>query len=199
MRSVAASAVSTRRWSRPATFPTHCPRCHLPTAPAAACVRPACDGRYDGHPGGDQSGGSAGRPAPVVHLPMGAYKIDRTLVIPRQCDLQIMGAAPRGRHAGCVGRSCRQHGLRVEGPCRATIRDLQIQSGASSAMLVETPDDADARIFANQLNADGPTGQPQSHSTALRVAGFERAGLQFRDFARERQPRRVGRGRRPRQ
>ena len=118
---------------------------------------------------------------PVVHLPMGAYKIDRTLVIPRQCDLQLVGdgaseVATRLVWAGPANGVV----LRVEGPSRATIRDLQIQAGASSAMLIETPDDADARIFADQLNTNGPTGQPQGHSAALRVTGFERARLQFR-------------------
>ena len=122
----------------------------------------------------------AGR-RPVVHLPMGAYKIDRTLVIPRQCDLQLLGdgaseVATRLVWTGPASGVA----LRVEGPSRATIRDLQIQAGASSAMLVETPDDASARIFADQLNTSGPSGQPKGHSAALRVTGFERARLQFR-------------------
>ena len=137
---------------------------------------------------------------PVVHLPMGAYKIDRTLVIPRQCDLQIVGdgaseVATRLVWAGPADGVA----LRVEGPCRATIRDLQIQSGASSAMLVETPDDADARIFADQLNTNGPTGSAPEPFDCFAGGRLRAGGTPVPRFARERQPRRVGRGRRPRQ
>ena len=47
-------------------------------------------------------------------------------------------------------------------------------------MLVESPDQPDARIFADQLNTNGPTGQTDGRSAALRVAGFERTHIQFR-------------------
>jgi hypothetical protein len=118
---------------------------------------------------------------PVVHLPMGAYKIDHTLVIPPACDVQLVGdgaseIATRLLWAGPADGVL----LRVDGPSRATIRDLQIQAGASSAMLVESPDQPDARIFADQLNTNGPTGQTDGRSAALRVAGFERTHIQFR-------------------
>jgi hypothetical protein len=118
---------------------------------------------------------------PVVHLPMGAYKIDRTLVIPRESDVQLVGDGASEIATRLVWTGPADGVLlRVDGPSRATIRDLQLQAGASSALLVETPDQAGARIFADQLNANGPTGQTHGRTAALRVTGFERTRLQFR-------------------
>jgi hypothetical protein len=70
--------------------------------------------------------------------------------------------------------------LHIEGPSQATLRDLQLQAGASTALLIETPDQAGARIFADQLNTNGPTSQTHGRTAALRVCGFERTQLQFR-------------------
>jgi hypothetical protein len=128
----------------------------------------------------DQAARLAGQ-RPVVHLPMGAYKIDRPLVIPRGCDLQLVGdgaseVATRlvwsGPADGVV--------LRVEGPSQATLRDLQIQAGPARALLVETPDQAGGRILADQLNTNGPTGRSLGRTAALRVAGLEATAIQFR-------------------
>ncbi len=47
-------------------------------------------------------------------------------------------------------------------------------------MLVETPDQSEARFFADQLNTNGPTGQTSGRTAALRVTGFERTRVQFR-------------------
>lgn len=118
---------------------------------------------------------------PVVHLPMGAYKIDRTLVIPGNSDLQLVGdgaseIATRlvwtGPAEGVV--------LRIAGASKATLRDLQIQAGPARALLIESPDTPGSRIFADQLNTNGPSGQENGPTAALRVTGFERAALEFR-------------------
>ena len=128
----------------------------------------------------DQAAGLTGQ-RPVVHLPMGAYKIDRTLVIPRACDVQLVGDGASEIATRLVWTGPADGVLlRVDGPSRATIRDLQIQAGASSALLVETPNQPDARIFADQLNTNGPTGQTHGRTAALRVTGFERTRFQFR-------------------
>ncbi len=95
------------------------------------------------------------------------------------CSLWATGPArsPRGSSgpARPMAYSCA-----IDGPSRATIRDLQIQAGTSSALLVETPDQPEARIFADQLNTNGPTGQTIGRTAALRVTGFDRARLEFR-------------------
>ncbi len=128
----------------------------------------------------DQAAALAGQ-RPVVHLPMAAYKIDQTLVLPRGCDLQLVGdgaseIATRLVWAGPADGVL----LRIEGPSRVTVRDLQILAGSSAAILVESPDRSGDRIFVDQLNTNGPTGQSHGRTAALRVTGFERAALQFR-------------------
>jgi hypothetical protein len=118
---------------------------------------------------------------PVVHLPMGAYKIDRTLIIPRGCDLQLVGdgaseVATRLVWAGPAGEVV----LRVEGPSKVTLRDFQIQAVAGRALRVEVPDQDGGRVFADQLNTRGPADQQPGRTAALRVSGFEKTALQFR-------------------
>lgn len=142
----------------------------LPSTADAAAIQGAID----------QAAVLAGQ-RPVVHLPMGAYRIDQTLVVPRGGDLQLVGdgaseIATRLVWAGPADGVV----LRVEGPSRATIRDLQIQAGSSAAILVESPDRSGDRIFVDQLNTNGPTGQTHGRTAALRVAGFENTTLQFR-------------------
>ena len=112
---------------------------------------------------------------------MGAYKIDRTLVVPRGCDVQLVGDGASGIATRLVWAGPADGVLlHIDSPSRATIRDLQIQAGTSSAMLVETPDPPDCTDLADQLNTNGPTGQTEGRTAALRVTGFERARLQFR-------------------
>lgn len=128
----------------------------------------------------DQAARLAGK-RPVVHLPMGAYKIDRTLIIPPNCDLQLIGdgaseVASRlvwsGPKDGVV--------LQINGPSHCVVRDLQIMAGAARAMVVEMPDTAQARLFADQLNTNGPLNRRAEPGCALRVIGFDKANLQFR-------------------
>jgi hypothetical protein len=141
----------------------------LPTADAPAIQRAI-----------DQAASLAGK-RPVVHLPMGAYKIDQTLVVPRGCDLQLVGdgaseIATRLVWAGPADGVV----LRIEGPSPVTVRDLQIQAGSSAAMVVECPDRSGDRIFVDQLNTNGPTSQARGRTAALRVTGFANTALQFR-------------------
>ena len=118
---------------------------------------------------------------PVVHLPMGAYQIDRTLVVPRGCDLHLVGdgaseIATRLEWTGADDGVL----LRIQGPSKVTVRDLQIQSHSATAMLVETSDRRGDRIFADQLNVSGPTNQPHGRTAAVRVVGIKNAAIQFR-------------------
>ena len=45
--------------------------------------------------------------------------------------------------------------LKLEGPSRATVRDLSIQGGAGNGLLVEDSDQPSGRVFAEQLNVSG--------------------------------------------
>ncbi len=118
---------------------------------------------------------------PVVHLPMGIYKIDRTLVIPARADLQLIGdgggeAATRLVWAGPADGLV----LRLEGPSRATLRNFCVQAGEARALLVTNADQPGGRIFADQMIADGPAARVQGRRAALRVNGLDKTDVLLR-------------------
>ena len=118
---------------------------------------------------------------PIVHLPMGTYKIATTLVIPTRCDLQLVGDS-----AGETGTRLNWTGpndgivLRVAGPTQATLRDFYIHAGAARALLVENCDQANGRIFADQLNANGPAAKNSTNAAALRIDGLDYSDVLLR-------------------
>lgn len=128
----------------------------------------------------DQAAQLAGQ-RPVVHLPMGNYKIEKTLVIARQADLQLVGDS-----AGETGTRLNWAGpaegvmLRLEGPARATLRDFYLHAGPARALVVEQADQAGGRIYADQLNANGPGSKRAARSAAVRVNGVDRSDVLLR-------------------
>lgn len=118
---------------------------------------------------------------PVVHLPMGNYKVAKTLVIPAGCDLQLVGDS-----AGETGTRLNWSGpadgvaLRVECPGHATLRDFHIHAGAARALLVENCDHERGRIFADQLNVNGPGSKGNTNAAALRISGLDHADVLLR-------------------
>lgn len=118
---------------------------------------------------------------PVVHLPMGSYSIDRTLVVPRGCDVQIVGdgageTATRLNWAGSAGGVL----LRLEGPSRATLRDLYMHAPNARGLVVEDADQPGGRIFADQLNVSGPTAKQAEPTAALRLNGLDQTDVLLR-------------------
>jgi hypothetical protein len=111
---------------------------------------------------------------PVVHLPMGAYILTNTLLIPAGSDLQLVGDS-----AGETGSRLNWAGpedgvvLRVLGPSHATLRDFYIHAGQARALVVENCDQPRGRIFADQLNANGPAAKRTGDAAALRVSGLD--------------------------
>ncbi len=120
---------------------------------------------------------------PVVHLPMANYQVAKTLVLPRGCDLQLVGDS-----AGETGTRLNWSGpatgvvLRVEGPSHATLRDFYIDAGAARALLVENADQVGGRILADQLNANGPGSPAGTNAAALRVAGLDHTDVLLRSL-----------------
>ena len=91
---------------------------------------------------------------PVVHLPAGNYYLDRTLTIPAGCDLQLVGD-------GYIGRGTTLNGggpggspvLRLAGPSKATLRELQITGGRSAlGLVIDNCDQPGARVFSEKLD-----------------------------------------------
>lgn len=90
---------------------------------------------------------------PIVHLPAGHYSVDRTLVIPANCDLQLVGD-------GLIGNATTLHGdgsitgaaIRLFGPSRATLRDFHLVGvGKGAGIVVENCDQPEARIFMEHV------------------------------------------------
>lgn len=118
---------------------------------------------------------------PIVHLPMGAYKISSTLVIPPDCDLQLIGDGS-GETATRLEWAGKRDGvvLRLKGPSRATLRDFYINAGAARAIEADDVDQPGGRIFADQLNVSGPSSKASGHTAALRVAGLTQSDVLLR-------------------
>jgi hypothetical protein len=119
---------------------------------------------------------------PVIHLPMGLFRIERTLVVPAECDVQIAGdgASEVATVLRWVGRSG-EPVLRLAGPARATVRDLHIQVGAGVGITVESCDQPRGSVFADQLNVSG--GSPAAKAAAgVIVDGVDQADVLLRNF-----------------
>ena len=82
---------------------------------------------------------------PVVHIPFGSYAVSQTLTIPPG-DLQLVGDGPRtilrwtGTSRGPV--------LRISGPTKTTIRELQVDGARNAdAVVVEGIDQPGSRVY----------------------------------------------------
>jgi len=115
---------------------------------------------------------------PVVHLPVGTYKIGQTLVVPAGADVQLVGDG--GAETATVLQWTGKAGglvLKLEGPSRVTVRDLSVSAGAANGILVEDCDQPGGRIFADQLNVPGGGGKAKA---GLLVSGVEQADVLLR-------------------
>jgi len=118
---------------------------------------------------------------PVVHLPKGTYRIDRSLVVPGGTDVQLIGDGAAetatvlqwtGPDAGVM--------LKLESPSRATIRDLSLSAGPATDIRVEKCDQPGGRIFADQVNANGASAAQKG--IGVRINGVEQSDVLLRCF-----------------
>jgi hypothetical protein len=149
-----------------------CPVIEVPAGAGAAAVQKAID-----------AAAALRGKRPVVHLPKGTYTIDRTLVVPADLDVEVIGdgtaeTATVLRWAGPEGGLL----LKLQGPSRAALSHFALIAPASSrCLLVEDCDQAGGRVLADQLIADGINPE-QRCKTGLRIDGVENASLLFRCF-----------------
>jgi VanZ family protein len=100
---------------------------------------------------------------PIVHIPIGQFSINTTIVVPAGSDMQILGD---GLGTGVTTRlnwSGNQIGplLLCQGPSRVTIKDLLLNVPYGTftgpeALVIENSDQVGGRIFGNQFCAGGP-------------------------------------------
>jgi hypothetical protein len=112
---------------------------------------------------------------PVVHLPAGDFRITRTVTLPGGRDLQLVGDGVRtrliwtGANVGPV--------LRLAGPSRVTLRDLEV-NGAKRAdgIVVEKCNQPGGRVYLEQLNVDA------AERVGLMVDGVEQANVELHNM-----------------
>ena len=99
---------------------------------------------------------------PVVHFPKGEYSLKRTIVIPANRDMQLVGD---GGGAGASGASISWSGsgtgpcFRLLGPTRVTISEISFALVGRNAdlMTVENADQPGGRIYCDQVEPMGNT------------------------------------------
>ncbi len=87
---------------------------------------------------------------PVVHLPKGDYPVAATIAVPANADVQIVGDGHGSsvRWTGPSGGAV----FRLDGPSKATLRELAINAGnTANGIVVENADQPGARIHADGL------------------------------------------------
>jgi hypothetical protein len=113
---------------------------------------------------------------PVVHIPWGQYSVNSTITIPGNSDVQIVGDNMQTIINWNGSTSSPVFALLP--PSHATIRNLTINAGSSSAgIVVEGYDQPGDRIYTN-FATEGDAGS--SHN--LLVNGFDNTLVQMDDF-----------------
>jgi hypothetical protein len=124
---------------------------------------------------------AARRPAgsrPVVHVPKGAYRLKRTVTVPPLAEIQIIGD---GVGDGTSLSYAEGPGpvLRLAGPSRAALRDLEINGGNTGgvdAVVIDRADQDGGRIYGDQLNAGGAGGNHRC-GAAICVDGLDHSDV----------------------
>jgi hypothetical protein len=85
---------------------------------------------------------------PVVHIPKGHYALAQTVTVPANSDVQIVGDG-----YGTKLSSLNAGGVMVEleGPSKATLRELSLNANNGTAIEIGNPDQAGSRILTSGL------------------------------------------------
>jgi hypothetical protein len=113
-----------------------------------------------------------------VHVPKGNLTLKRTVTIPAGCDMQLLGDGVGNGTALNYGGGDGPL-LRLQGPSRATLRDLDLNGGNQNGVdgiVVENADQDGGRVYGNQLNAHG-FGGPHMCGSAVCVQGLDRSDV----------------------
>ena len=119
---------------------------------------------------------------PIVHFPIGSYKLDKTLQVPAGSDIQLVGdgaseIATVLEWKGKAGEPL----LRLAGPTLVSIRDMHITAGGGIGIFVEKCDQLGGKVFGDQLNLAGVS--PYAKATVgIWMNGVEKSDVQLRNF-----------------
>ncbi|WP_222592827.1 glycoside hydrolase family 55 protein [Meiothermus hypogaeus] len=122
---------------------------------------------------------------PVVHLPKGRYRVSNTITVPAGVELSLVGDG-----AGYRGSSLAWEGagsgpvLRLAGPSRATLRDLEVMGGSmngADALVIEGADGPGGRVYGSQVLSNGP-GSPNNAALAFEVLDLRQTEVTMTAF-----------------
>ncbi|MCB9558303.1 MAG: hypothetical protein H6707_19455, partial [Deltaproteobacteria bacterium] len=123
---------------------------------------------------------------PIVHLPRGSYLVRRAISLPANHELQLVGDGASsygttislGAEAGSSTPL-----LRLLGPSRVTIRDLNLVAATATAsqgaiVSIEGADQLGGRVYLEQVYANGRSANPEIEpAAAFVVDGVEQADV----------------------
>ena len=107
----------------------------------------------------DKAKGFSGK-RPVVHLPYGKYNISKTIHLPANSDIQLVGDGDGDRMASMLIWTGTDKGpvIEIEGPSKVTLRDFTIRGNAgSNNILISNADQPGARVFLQEFDQKGGT------------------------------------------
>lgn len=111
---------------------------------------------------------------PIVHLPYGTYNVNRTIVLPPKCDVQLVGDGGQTRltWAGADGGIL----LLLAGPSRAILRDFHISAGRGVGIDINNADQPGSRVYMQQTSA------LRALDAAIFVDGLDYTNVELHDF-----------------
>jgi hypothetical protein len=126
----------------------------------------------------NNAAGACGR-RPIVHFPASntEFRITSTLEIPANCDIQLVGDGGystllwNGTNAGPV--------IRLQGPSRATLRDLRVAGAGQddvNGIVIENADQRNSRVYMQEVFAN------LSSRNGLIVDGLSATRVDLRGF-----------------
>jgi Pectate lyase superfamily protein/IPT/TIG domain/Fibronectin type III domain len=113
---------------------------------------------------------------PVVYLPGGAdqYQIDKTLIVPANSDLQLVGD---GASSSLIATTSSPV-LQLTGPSRARLQDINLSggyNGPANALQITNADQAGGAVILNSVSVVGPNTQ----SLGVDVNGLDQAKVEL--------------------
>lgn len=114
---------------------------------------------------------------PVVHLPFGRYNISKSIHIPANSDIQLIGDGDGDQYASkLIGTANNSSSvIAIEGPGKATIRDLTIQgNNFSTNISISNADQSGSRVLLQEFNQrGGQTGMLNNHLDHTLIFGYD--------------------------
>ncbi len=111
---------------------------------------------------------------PVIHLPYGTYELNQTVIIPPNCDIQLVGDG--GQTVLNFVGDVTEPALVLQGPSRAIFRDFNLNARGATGIDVHGADQPGSRIYMQQVSA------LRASSEGIFVDGLDYTLVELHDF-----------------